>query len=97
MIIVHFPCGPEEAGASELEGGLNDFLGAAGEVTGRGGSGADWDIFLQLVAGEDTEGWVARLCEFLRAAGVPAGARLAVFPDRWWPGEAWREVAVYGE
>jgi hypothetical protein len=44
---------------------------------------------------EDAEVWIARLCDFLRAAGVRRGAWLAVFPDGWDPEKEWRRIEVF--
>ena len=96
-IDINFPSGPEGAGRFDLEKALENFFGAAAELVGGTGGAAGWELSFELAAGEDAEAWVARLCDFLRAADVRRGTWLAVFPDAWEPEMEWQRVEVYGE
>ncbi|HEY7311697.1 MAG TPA: hypothetical protein VH643_20210 [Gemmataceae bacterium] len=94
-IDITFPAGQEGAGRFELEERLEDFFGSAAELVGSGVGAAGSDLSFELADREDAEVWIARLCDFLRAAGVRRGAWLAVFPDGWDPEKEWRRIEVF--
>jgi hypothetical protein len=96
-ITIAFAAGTAEASVLELEGALKGFLGAAGEVTCCGGAMDAWSVTLELAVGENVEAWIARLCEFLRKAGVRRRTFLAVFTEGWRSNLRWRRVEVYGD
>jgi hypothetical protein len=94
-----FPAKPEGAGRFETEEDMRAFFGPVAEYLGHGGEGGGWpagstDVLLAIPDGEDVEGWVARMCDFLRTAGARRGTFLAVFPNG--PLGEWQRVDVYG-
>jgi hypothetical protein len=95
IIEINFPDGREGAGRFELEERLEDFFGAAAELVGSGSGLSGSDLLFELADSEDAGGWVAQLCEFLRAADARRGTWLAVFPDGWEPGEPVQGVKVF--
>jgi hypothetical protein len=74
---------------------LEDFLGPAGEVTGKGSGLAGWNIDIELGDGESVWDWVPRLLQFLRDWGIPRDAYLRVFPPDWVEGTDGKRVNVY--
>lgn len=76
MVIVHSPCGPEEAGASVLEGGQCDFLGA----TGRAGYVMPSEQAKRRLAWEDggrQPQTPEQVAELFREVGLPCPSAVA--------------------
>lgn len=68
----------QREGLSGLEDDLDDFLGAAGEVTGSGMGTEGWNIDLELAAGTDVENWLGQIAGFLQEWGVPEDTYLVI-------------------
>jgi hypothetical protein len=66
-------------GRGGLEDDLEEFLSAAGEVTGGGAGNTGWNIDLHFHDASELEQWLERLAGFLRDWGVPDDTFLDVF------------------
>jgi hypothetical protein len=95
-VYIFCPSGEEGASRGVLEDELEEFFGAAAELSGGGGGVKGFNIDFELADGEDVDEWVSRLRQFLVQLRVRRGTRIQVFPDGWEHGMSWRRVEVFG-
>ena len=97
-LYVHYPLAEGTAAAEEerLADAIVAFLAPAAAFVADETSLAGLYLAFELAAGEDAEGWLRRLRDFLARLGAGSGAYVEVLPPEWQPGVPRRLAHVHG-